>query len=595
MNHWSIVSLSRAAIAIMLIMAGALGAIAWRHSGAPAATGYGLAAALALLAGLILLRIVTLGAAHRRAHRRLMQSETRYRQIVETAHEGIWLADAEGRISFANQRSADLVGYSVEELLGRRLTDFIAADPARVHCPIYQQPERDIRQLSDLRYRRRDGGLGWAIVGSHTLRDGRGRFAGALVMVTDITARKHGEQALREAHDQLEHHVRARTTELETAVARLRAEIAVREAAELARAQSEDKLHEIITMMPLALCIKDPGSRIVLMNDACETMFGQPFSVLSGTRGSAHYPPEQMAVFLAQDRAAFASGRLEVNEEWVWNAALGENRRVQTYKKPIFDARGEAQMLIAMCVDITERMRTEQALASSLSQLRALSEHQHTIREDERRRIALDIHDELGQNLLAMKLDVSALHQRTAGVSPQLHGRAEQVLATLDASIRSVRTIINELHPSTLELGLSAAVDWLLKQLERRGGPRCVLHLLDDSAGALLDQRQTSDIFRIVQSALAHIGDHGQAGTVDVSLNLTLERLTIVISDDGPGLARPDPASAAAFGMDAITERVASMGGELVVARRQGGGGALSILLPGLARTPERATAGALH
>lgn len=588
MKKWSIESLSQAGIGSVLVLSGALLGVALRQASVSAMAGYVLAALLALFAAAILLKIRALDARHERAHRRLQLSETRYRQIVETAHEGIWLADAEGRITFANQRSADMVGCPVAQLQGRVMHDFIDAPPERIRCAIFEQPDEDIRLLTDLRYRRADGSVGWAIVGSHTLRNDDGSFAGALVMVTDITSRKHSEQALQQAHAGLEQRVLEHTADLQAAIAQLREEVAVRKAAEEARARSEDQLHEIITMMPVALCIKDAESRIVLMNEACEGMFGVPFAKLSGNRGSAYFPPEQQEGYLAHDREAFAGRRQIVIEESLWNAQLQETRQLQTFKKPLFDADGNPQLLIVMCVDITERKRAEQALQRSLAQLRALSDHQETIREDERRSIALDIHDELGQNLLAIKLDVSMLHGRTAPRHPLLHRQAGQTLATLDASIKSVRTIINELHPSTLELGLCAAVEWLLNGAGQRSGMRCALQIIDDSANALLDRRQTSGIFRLVQAALNNIISFGHASEVLVTLNLRREHLTIVISDDGAGILEGEQATLAAFGIRGIKERVASMGGELVLARRQGGGSALSLLLPGVDGAPPR-------
>ncbi|NRR28706.1 PAS domain-containing protein [Oxalobacteraceae bacterium] len=393
------------------------------------------------------------------------------------------------------------------------------------------------------------------------------------------------EAALAEIHTSLERRIALRTAELSEAVEQLRREVAVRQAAEHALAGSEEKLHEIITMMPLALCIKDADSRIVLMNEACEAMWGISFSKMSGNRGSAFFPPDQMEVFLAHDRAAFAGRALIVNEEKIWNAQLQENRQFQTFKKPVFDAEGEPQMLLVMCVDITERKQAEDALERSLRQLRALSDHQEIIKEEERRRIALDIHDELGQNLLALKLDVSMLHERTGARHPRLHGATGKVLATLDTSIRSVRNIINELHPSTLELGLGAAIEWLLGQLERRSGLRCELQLIKDDVSALLDQRQTSGIFRIVQAALVNICAHAGASRVQLSLNLRQDAMTIVIVDNGPGASsstHAEQVETAAFAIKGIRERVAAFGGELEIASSQGPGTTLSILLPGL-------------
>lgn len=182
------------------------------------------------------------------------------------------------------------------------------------------------------------------------------------------------EQALRQANANVELGIRARTAALEAANEQLRQQLEQHKGAEQARARSEDRQQEIIAMMPLPLFIKDAESRLLLMNQACEDMWGVPFSALSGTRGSAHFPPEQMDSFLAQDRAAFAEGALQVNEEQVWNPTLKENRTILTFKKPTFDHEGKPLLLIAMSIDITERKRAEQEMLSSLAQWRALAE-----------------------------------------------------------------------------------------------------------------------------------------------------------------------------------------------------------------------------
>src|SRR5471032_3387124 len=328
MTTWSIKNLSLAAIAILLPVLGGLAVLAWQqdHGGGPAPHYAHLSLLLAGVVAALLTKVYILYLLQRRSGKLLAHSERRYRQIVETALEGIWLADADGRIRYANVRSAEMVGYLPAELLGRHVNDFIDAPPGHIRCDIYEHPEQDIRQLRDLRYRTRDGLPGWALVRSQTLRDDDGRFAGALVMVSDITARKLGEQALAQAHAELELRIAERTAELETAVARLRAEIAVRRAAEQARANSDSRLHEIISMMPLSLFIKDGDSRIILMNEACEDSWGVRFDSVFGQRSSGELPPEQLAEFLANDRAAFARRELVVSEETVWNVRRHQGR-----------------------------------------------------------------------------------------------------------------------------------------------------------------------------------------------------------------------------------------------------------------------------
>jgi PAS domain S-box-containing protein len=522
--------------------------------------------------------------AQRAAYRRLELSENHYRQIVDTAHEGIWLVDTGGRILFANQCAANMLGYTVSELLGQSLQQFLDCVPDNASgSPALDASQRyergGINAPGDLRYRRKDGAEGWAIASSRVLRGTDGRPTGILLMGTDITQRKLEERALGSARAELEGQIRLGTCELMEANSRLRAEVEVRKAAEQALAHSEERLQEIISMMPLPLFLKDPESRVLLMNQACEQQWGVKLDEVRGTVVKASFTSQQLLDFREEDRAAFELGKLVVIEREMWDAHRQEMRLVQTLKKPTYGADGKPRMMIALSVDITDHKRAENALQSSLNQLRELADHQDTIKEEERQRIARDIHDDLGQNLMALKIDISMLHARTGASHPRLHRELQRVLAMVDGTIASVRDIINDLHPSTLELGLCAAVEWLLKQFQRRTQIAYSLSVLNDSDNITLGKRQTSAIFRIMQESLTNIVRHANATEVQVTLDITPDGIVFVIADNGVGMQARDRGKASSYGLKSIQERVDAFGGELTI-HGSSGGTALSIRMP---------------
>jgi two-component system sensor histidine kinase UhpB len=249
---------------------------------------------------------------------------------------------------------------------------------------------------------------------------------------------------------------------------------------------------------------------------------------------------------------------------------------LETRKKPVFDKDGKPAYLIGISVDVTERKHTQDQLQHTLRQLRQLSEHQQTEKEDERRQVATGIHDELGQNLLALKIDVALLDRRTAGRHPRLNGRVQAAMETLDTTIESVRSIINTLRPAILDLGLDAALEWQLDQFERRTGIRCTL-----AAQAALvppDAHLTAAVFRIVQESLDNVARHARATKVTVSLAVTPDYLALSIVDDGVGMA--DEGAGPGFGLRGIRERVDAFGGELRINSGYGGGTALTIQIP---------------
>jgi PAS domain S-box-containing protein len=353
------------------------------------------------------------------------------------------------------------------------------------------------------------------------------------------------------------------------------------QAALRAFAISELKLQEIVSIMPMPLFIKDPQSRVLMMNKAAEQQFGFDFSAVSGSNGRDLFPPEQMAVFLANDLAAFRQGHMVVQEDLAYSHARSENRHLRTFKKPVFDAEtGEPHCLICVSVDVTERRRAEQALQHSCLQLRQLMAHLESAKDEQHRSLAAEIHDDLGQNLMALKIDIQMLHARAGSSHPLLRRKAGNALDTVDASIRSVRQIINELHPSTLELGLPAALEWLTGQFEARSGIATTL-CISGTDSAPLGHAQIGALFRIVQEVLLDIVQHAGAMQVEVKVAFGAAQLSITVVDDGVAAAEHGPASGHNLGMRVIRERVEIAGARMLVERRSAGAGTcLSIMMP---------------
>ncbi|NYE60969.1 PAS domain S-box-containing protein [Duganella sp. 1224] len=289
----------------------------------------------------------------------------------------------------------------------------------------------------------------------------------------------------------------------------------------------EAELRNIIALMPHPLFIKNARSQLVMMNPACEALWGVRFADVAGTDGSGKLPDDQVAMLREHDRQAFSDGATRIDEAQVWNCGRAEMRWLLIHKRPTYDAHGRPHLLIASCIDITGRKRSETALAAVLQQQDATT-HQH-------RRIALGIQNDLAQNLLALKLDIDLLHGRTRAHQPRLHARAAQALETLNTSIAAVREVINELHPATLELGLAAAIEWQLQQIKQRHGLPYQLRILNDSA--TLDAPRTSALFHAVQAALSQLKD--SASLLAITLDLRHPRTTVAIHSGHRG-APPD-------------------------------------------------------
>ena len=251
--------------------------------------------------------------------------------------------------------------------------------------------------------------------------------------------------------------------------------------------------------------------------------------------------------------------------------------------EPLFGIDGEFLGYRGTGKDITERKMAEQALMQSQTELRELAAHQARVKEDERRRIAREIHDDLGQNLLALRIDVSLLESETRTCDPAINERIHGLLSQVDNVVRSVRTIINDLRPAVLDLGLQCAVEWQVQQFRQRSGVSCTLSVEGGEIDGVLDEEAATSVFRIVQESLTNVSRHAYATHVDIRLRRTYDSLVLEISDDGVGSYPGNMRKPRSFGLIGIRERVYTMGGEFRVVTAPGKGTTLTVTIPAAA------------
>ncbi|MGK5052088.1 sensor histidine kinase [Janthinobacterium sp. RB2P8] len=217
----------------------------------------------------------------------------------------------------------------------------------------------------------------------------------------------------------------------------------------------------------------------------------------------------------------------------------------------------------------------------ALEQLRAdaertrLASAQRKAREQERLRIGRDIHDDLGQHLLTLKIDLSMLQASTHGATPQLARQLAVMARNVDLSIAALRRVIHDLRPPTLDAGLQAACDGLLADFQRSTGIDCSCdYRLDAAAGSAHGPL----LYHALQEALANIARHARATHVQLSLQQAGETLACRISDDGVGLSGSPPRLGC--GLSGMHERVAAAGGSLHIDSHSGAGTTLHLSLP---------------
>lgn len=234
---------------------------------------------------------------------------------------------------------------------------------------------------------------------------------------------------------------------------------------------------------------------------------------------------------------------------------------------------------IQMAKAMTQKLRDSQAkLQMSHQKLRRLAAHADQIKEEERKRIAREIHDDLGQNLLVLRIDADMLASRTRHQHPRLNARARSTLSHIDATIKSVRQIINDLRPTVLDLGLNAAVEWQIAEFRRRTGIVCELN--DHQTEILIDDHCATALFRILQESLSNIIQHAAASLVQVELVSDQRTLSMTVRDNGVGLHLDGRGKLDSFGLVGIEERVKLLGGMFSIHSSPGAGMTIRVTIP---------------
>ena len=241
------------------------------------------------------------------------------------------------------------------------------------------------------------------------------------------------------------------------------------------------------------------------------------------------------------------------------------------------DAEGQPQHFISVIEDITEMKRAEQELRDSSEQLRSLAAHLLSVREEERARISREVHDELGQSLTAVKMDLAWLEGRLQRGNDQMLERIRSTRQLADSIIQSIRRISTELRPAVLDLGLAEAVEWQVQEFQARSGIQCKVRLLTREVVA---SNASTAMFRIFQETLTNVARHAHATRVEVVLQKQQDRLVLLIHDNGRGFDQTDPSLSKSLGLLGMRERAAILGGQVNISSTPGKGTTVTAWFP---------------
>lgn len=463
----------------------------------------------------------------KRAEEALWQTNARLRVILEASPLPIISVDAEGRIESWNQAAERVFGWSATEAIGH-LCPGVPPQEMEDYLAMVRRAMEGEPSLGLVRYRRKNGGSPLICnISAAPQRNAQGQAIGVTIIVEDITARHQAEEAVRE---------------------------------------SQQLLHLVLETLPVGVAVTDRAGNIILVNAASKRIWGD--TIVSGrerwtqTKGFWHDSGQRIAPENWASVRALSEGQTSLNELIDIDTYDGQQKTILNSSAPIRNPAGVIVGAVFVNEDVTERVRAEEALHQLTGQLLRLQ-------DEERRRLARELHDATAQKLAVLLLGLKSL---TAQAS-SLDARAQESLAECQALAKQcadeLRTFSYLLHPPLLEeLGLAGAVRDYADGFAQRSGLRVDLEV-SPSLERLPREKELA-IFRVLQESLANVHRHSGSKTVSIRLTQLRGEIRLEVQDAGRGLElKTDPASGEkapsklGVGVAGMRERLRQLGGRL--------------------------------
>jgi PAS domain S-box-containing protein len=452
----------------------------------------------------------------KRTDEAIRESEMRYRRIVETTNEGVWLLDSTLHNSYVNRQMAEMLGYEPEEMVGRSVFDFYFPDDIENKKQVLARRQQGVREQIEERLRRRDGSELWVRLAATPVFKLNGEFDGALAMVSDITDRKRAEEAVRE---------------------------------------SEKRFRLVANTAPVMIWMSGLDRQPTYFNHLWQEFTGQSESVLqNGLPGLLH--PDDRQRSIDAYREAFAQRR-PFRKECRLRRHDGEYRWMLDIGVPRFNEDGSFAGYIGSCVDVTEHKLAEEA-RSSLS--RRLIEAQ----EEERTWIARELHDDINQRLALLLVDLESLKQDHPSSNGEARHRIDAVRKRVEQIGDDVQALSHRLHSSKLQyLGLEAASAGFCRELSEARNVEIRFH--SESVPKDLPKEVSLCLFRVLQEALQNAVKHSGTRHFQVSLCDGTNELALTVRDLGVGFDPEGAINRHGLGLTNMNERLKLVGGKLFI------------------------------
>ncbi len=517
----------------------------------------------------------------------LQESEARFRNLLEyipgVAVQGY---ATDGTVRYWNTASEELYGYQASEAVGKNLGDLkIPPELKQMFNQGLKLGAKATRSGEFMPSREHNlltkNGARVPVYSIHTVVCLEGSEPLMFCIDVDLRERKQVEEELRKYRDHLEKLVEERTAELTLLNVQLQEEIEERLRTESALRESEVRFRTVFEGAPVGVGLVSLNWEILDVNLATTQMLGYSLEELRqvGLQNILH--PEEVVTtkiyfdeMLRGERDFYQrEGRYRRKDgTWMW----GSN-----HVSVIRDYAGKPHFVVSMVADITQEKEAQAEISAYQERLRALASELSLTEERERRRLAADLHDHIGQILALAQIKLGALRQEAASAESQAF--VKEIRDYISQAIHYTRSLTYELGlPILYDLGLEAALEWLAEQMHEQHG--LAIRVQRDYQPKPLGEPARVLVFRVVRELLTNVIKHAKANQVDIFIAKEGPYMFIRVMDDGVGFDTTEPGTrtgkSSGYGLFSIRERLSSLGGHLEINSRPGKGTKVSITVP---------------
>ena len=479
------------------------------------------------------------------AEEALQKSEERYRTLINDQEEGIAVVDPKEYFIFVNPSGEKIFGVPPGDLVGRNLAEFVDSQQMKLIKKETQRRSRGEKSTYEIEIKRPDGEKRCILLTGNFRFDKDGKFGGTFGEFHDITERKKAEQARKEAE------------------AALRA--------------SEEYFREVIENSSDIIIIVDRLGNFKYVSPSVERFLGFHPNELVGNSGFNFIHPADVPRAIIDFGKSVVSREASIPNAFRVKHKDGSDRVLEGLGRNLLDHPSIAGFLMNVH-DVTENRKAEAALRESRDQLRILTDRLETIREKERKYIAHEMHEEFGQILSAIKIQMSEFARKYAH-DKAFVAEVTELSGFVNTAIQSVRKISTELRPGVLDLlGLTAAIEWQASEFSKQYRMKCNVDIPQEEIR--LPERISIILFRILQEALKNVADHAQASLVHIHLRMDEEFVTLEVEDNGKGMSEERLKHPSSIGFVQMKERALSVGGTAEIKGRKGKGTTVVIQIP---------------